>query len=345
MPLARELRSSPATRTAVLMGKNVSYVKGARLLQCLKERSMTEEASLEFARALLKEGLVVKAEQLDAKKKTLRMSQDQEFDEKAFLVWKFEGSTRMRNLLLGVIVASFFGLVLFPVWPQSAKVGVWYLSMTLLLVLTGFILLRVLLFFALYGMGIDFWILPNFFADDLGFFESFRPVYTVSFGVEEIKKSWPYRVAVVACLAAAAYWVLTQPTEFDEFVASQRAFVDELYEGTLLSDKSQKEKEKIDKLVPTAESVEQELEELERLSKDEERVLEKNIQDMVDKDEQAEEEQVTKDQRPKSNNGNGKRGGRRRQHEAVEAAEEAAAAKKPIGVTNDDDDEEEVADL
>ena len=57
---------------------------------------------------------------------------------------------------------------------------------------------------------------------------------------------------------------MTQPTEFDVFVAQQRAFVDELYDGTLLSDRSQKEKENVDKLkTPDAATLERELHEIE----------------------------------------------------------------------------------
>lgn len=281
LPLARELRSSSSTRTAVMQGKNVSYIKGNKLAAFLQqEKKFSPEQTAQFASALIKTKLVVKADMLDPKKKTLRPSASAasvEFDEKCFYVWSFEGSTGMRNLLLVVIVLAFFGLVLFPVWPQQAKVGVWYVSMTLLLVLFGFIVLRLVLFLVLFAVGVDFWVLPNFFADDLGVVESFRPAYTFACSVENIKQTFVYRLAVVGLLCSAAVWVYTQPTEFDEFMAQQRQFVDELYEGTLLSDKSQRDKDQIDRLtggahaaIPAAEQVQKELDELEQLEQQQE---------------------------------------------------------------------------
>jgi translocation protein SEC62 len=169
-------------------------------------------------------------------------------------------------VLLAVIVVAFMGLVLFPVWPQFAKVGVWYVSMTLILILFGFITLRLVLFMFLYGMGVDFWILPNFFADDLGVYESFRPAYSYSGpSLANMRETWPYRLVVVAALATFVGWVVTQPTEFDVFLAQNRKFVDELYEGTLLADKSQKDKEALDKLVvPDTATLERELAEMEK---------------------------------------------------------------------------------
>lgn len=74
-------------------------------------------------------------------------------------------------------------------------------------------------------LGIDFWILPNFFADDLGFWDSFKPRYSFHFSLEELKRSYLYRLTVLFVLLAFGYWVYTQPTEFDSFVANQRAFV------------------------------------------------------------------------------------------------------------------------
>lgn len=287
LQIARDLRSSYSTKTAIMNGNNVTYIKGKKVTLYLSEKhSMSQAQATDFGNALLREGLVMKAEVYDNKKQILRPTAQapKEFDEKAFLVWTFEGSTGMRNLLLIAIVMAFFGLVLFPVWPQSAKVGVWYVSMTLLLVLLGFICIRLVLFLVLYAVGMDFWILPNFFADDLSIVESFRPLYSFSFSMEDVSRTWPYRVAVILAIASSVFWFMTQPTEFDEFVASQRAFVDELYEGTLLSDKSQKEKEQIDKVVPDLESLEAELEELERVS-EEEAQLDQKLDEIMKKEE------------------------------------------------------------
>lgn len=268
MLMAKELRSSSGTKTAILQGRNVSYIKGNKLVSYLTEKGLSNADATGIGKALLREGFTLKADLLDPKRRTLRPSNNnpKTFDDQSFYVWNFEGSTGMRNLLLAAIVLAFFGLVLFPVWPQNAKVGVWYVSMTLLLVLLGFIFTRLILFIWLYAFGIDFWILPNFFADDAGFWDSFKPLYSFHFSLQTLRETVLYRLAALAILISIGVWVYTQPTEFDEFVASQRAFVDELYEGTLLSDKSQKDKEQIDKVVPDMATVQKELDELERMS-------------------------------------------------------------------------------
>jgi len=280
LSLAKELRSSAATKTAVFEGRNVSYIKGSKLTSFMEAKGMTSEDAKTVGNALLREDLVVKAELHDRQKKTLRSarSNPKSFEPDAFLVWKFEGSTGMRNFLLMAIVVAFFGLVLFPVWPQGAKVGVWYVSMTLLLVLLGFIFSRIIVFCLFYAIGIDFWILPNFFADDAGFWDSFKPMYSFDASVQNIRETWPYRLTAFLGLLFVTYWVVTQPTEFDEFVASQRAFVDELYEGTLLADKSQKDKEQIDKVVPDLATVQKELDELEKQYQEQQQQKEANVE-------------------------------------------------------------------
>ena len=255
--------------------RNVNYVKGHRFVEYLGKKGISEEEALAIGTAMLKEGLVIKAEQVDYKKKMIRevhgMPMAKYFDKEGFYVWQFEGSQAMRNFVLAVVVIAFVGLVLFPVWPQFAKVGVWYVSMTLLLLLFGFIVVRLVLFLALYSVGIDFWVLPNFFADDLGIMDSFRPLYSYQGpSLKNIRETWPYRLIVVLALLGMAAWVFTQPTEFDVFLAQNRKFVDELYEGTLLADKSHKDKEQSDKLVvPDAATLERELAELEKLEAEE----------------------------------------------------------------------------
>lgn len=111
--------------------------------------------------------------------------------------------------------------------------------------------------------------------------ESFKPF--ISFEpCEDFKETLIYRVAVVGVVAAFAYWVYTQPTELDEILVIQRKFVQDLYEGNLLSDESEKSKEDIDKIIPNLEELQRELE-----NEDE---VEKNMEKMMEEDEQASDE-------------------------------------------------------
>ena len=82
------------------------------------------------------------------------------------------------------------------------------------------------------------------------------------------------------------WWAITQPSEFDGFVAAQGDFIKDLYAGTLLSDMSQRDKENIDK--PKMDSLEDLLKKLESDDPEEEdelteeERLEKMMEDMVE---------------------------------------------------------------
>ncbi len=259
-PIARELRSSGATRPAVLMGKNVSYIKGKRMMHYLRvDKSMTEEQAEEVGKSLLRDGLVYRADKDDAKTRTLRPSESQDFDSSGFYVWRFDGSTTKKKMLLGAIVMGLLVAVTMPIWPERIRICVWYASVTAFSTMLGVCLARFVLFFVLYAVGVDFWILPNLLVDESQLHTVFRPLFSVSFSGTT---SWPYRAAAATCVLATALWIAAQPTEFDEFVASNRAFMNDLYDGSLLAETSQKKKDMID-AVFSAESLERELYEIE----------------------------------------------------------------------------------
>lgn len=52
----------------------------------------------------------------------------------------------------------------------------WYLSVTLLVIMVTFLTIRCLLFFFAWIAGYEFWILPRLFDETLAFAESFTPV-------------------------------------------------------------------------------------------------------------------------------------------------------------------------
>lgn len=106
-------------------------------------------------------------------------------------------------------------------------------------------------------LGWELWFLPNLFDESLGFVDSFKPVISC----ENTKPGQlPYRIGVGVAFFSFCYWAVTQPSEFDGFVAAQGDFLKDLYAGTLLSDVSQEEKENIDK--PKMQSLEDLLKDL-----------------------------------------------------------------------------------
>lgn len=83
-------------------------------------------------------------------------------------------------VVLGAIV-----ICLFPLWPPQLRTGVYYLSMTaagFLVFLLVLVILRFILFCCVWiasGGKHHFWFLPNL-TEDVGFFDSFKPLYKVS---------------------------------------------------------------------------------------------------------------------------------------------------------------------
>jgi translocation protein SEC62 len=75
-------------------------------------------------------------------------------------------------LVLGIIAACCF-----PIWPISAKLGVWYCSVILLCLIMGVTVVRYVVFTLFFIVGYDFWILPNMYDDRAGFWETFSPLY------------------------------------------------------------------------------------------------------------------------------------------------------------------------
>jgi len=106
-------------------------------------------------------------------------------------------------------------------------------------------------------VGWEMWFLPNLFDESLGFVDSFKPVISC----ESTKPGQlPYRLGVGLAFFSFCYWAVTQPSEFDGFVAAQGDFLKDLYAGTLISDVSQTDKENIDK--PKMQSLEDLLKDL-----------------------------------------------------------------------------------
>ena len=93
------------------------------------------------------------------------------------------------------------------------------------------------------------------------------------------------------------YWAVTQPSEFDGFVAAQGDFLKDLYAGTLLSDMSQEEKENIDKpkmqsLDDLLKDLDSEIEEHDELGDlDDEDNLDNMLDNLLDDEEDIDEEE------------------------------------------------------
>ncbi|KAK7208560.1 translocation protein Sec62-domain-containing protein [Myxozyma melibiosi] len=113
-------------------------------------------------------------------------------DDSIYYVWLWEKVPLTTYLYAGLIAAVIFAVVLFPLWPPILRLGVWYLSVGALGLLGLFFAMAI---FRLILFGITYfvvspglWIFPNLF-EDVGFFDSFKPLYAWNEEKKPKKKS------------------------------------------------------------------------------------------------------------------------------------------------------------
>lgn len=111
---------------------------------------------------------------------TVEIEQHQECREDLHFVWLYEGPQLKQKLYATGAIACVFIIVMFPLWPIKLRLGVWYLSMGMLVLIGLFFLMaifRLILFIiTMFAVPPGLWLYPNLF-EDVGFFDSFRPVW------------------------------------------------------------------------------------------------------------------------------------------------------------------------
>lgn len=180
----------------------------------------------------------------------------QEFLPDGYYLWLYNGPTTHRTVVSVLLVLFALAVCMFQLWPYWLKLGVWYLCVTILLAVVGTLALRLLVFFLGWMVGLDVWLLPRLFDEEAPVKESFTPVISVA----RSSGQWPYRLAGIALVAAFAYWVLSQPADFENFLRAQQTFVKDLYSGSLLTDQAQASAGAGEPGMPSLEELQQELE-------------------------------------------------------------------------------------
>ncbi|KAL5104424.1 Translocation protein SEC62 [Taenia crassiceps] len=100
-------------------------------------------------------------------------------------VWIYEAPPNLITWLLGLaLIAGVIACCAFPMWPWQARQGAYYVTLVALTLLGALLFLATLrallcVLILLLSLGrMRLWLFPNLFAD-CGFFESFRPLYTL----------------------------------------------------------------------------------------------------------------------------------------------------------------------
>lgn len=188
-------KSGIKTRVGALNGKRVDYFKGSAAVKALlspayaKLKDVPKVTSKEEAEECLHNIIpfafflrVDRGASTGGKDspKVVEINQQQLFKSELHYVWLFEGS-QLGLKLAGVgMVAVMLAGVMFPLWPTSMRLGVWYLSVAALGLIGLFFAIAILrLIFWLITIVVakpGIWIFPNLF-EDVGFVDSFIPLW------------------------------------------------------------------------------------------------------------------------------------------------------------------------
>ncbi|KAL6453661.1 SEC62 Translocation protein SEC62 [Candida maltosa Xu316] len=113
-------------------------------------------------------------------KPTLKRADKAVIDSNSYYGWLYQKPNPFILLYSVLAIAGVFTVILFPLWPNFMKRGVWYLSMGALGLIGLFFLtaiVRLIIYIiSLVAFPKPFWLFPNLF-EDCGVIESFQPVY------------------------------------------------------------------------------------------------------------------------------------------------------------------------
>ncbi|KAJ1879054.1 Translocation protein S62 [Coemansia sp. RSA 1722] len=180
-------KSGLRAREGVLNGRRIQFFKGKSAVNALVKaetgdgaKISSREEAVEWVQDLLDFQLIVRCDKVGEGSQQLRINPMQSFDEEAYFAWLYEGSQLMTYLGgIGVVAVVLAG-VMFPLWPSSLRKGTWYLSMLalgLLGLLFAIAIVRLIVYVISLGVAPrGLWIFPNLF-EDVGFVESFIPLY------------------------------------------------------------------------------------------------------------------------------------------------------------------------
>ncbi|KAF8909222.1 translocation protein [Mucidula mucida] len=182
------LRSGSAgmkVRVGALNGKRVDYFKGKSAVKALlspayqKKKGMpavTNEAeAMTVLHAVHTFAFYIRVQRFgpsgssSSSPKTLQIMPEQKWAQDEYYAWFYDGSQWTTYAGGVLMVAIMLGGVMFPLWPPVMRLGVWYLSIGML----GLIAL----FFVIAILRLVFYIITVLLFADVGFVESFIPLW------------------------------------------------------------------------------------------------------------------------------------------------------------------------
>mmetsp|Transcript_631 Transcript_631/g.1136 ORF Transcript_631/g.1136 Transcript_631/m.1136 type:complete len:282 (-) Transcript_631:1523-2368(-) len=231
LKLAKAIRGQGLKEKSLRFGsKKVACFRGKDFKRLLKKSPpkgvtvATDQDAFKIGDMLIEKHLIKRVQGLFKTPKPKRWpdaispSPNVTMQDDGFYIWdakvqsKFFTNTLTTMLVLGVILACCF-----PIWPIQMKLGVWYLSVVLLVILLGISAVRLVLFIVLFIFGHDFWIFPNMYDDSAGLVGGFTPVYYYA----RREDGWFWfvvRLIVGFSVLYFPYLFYTQPTLIDDIL-------------------------------------------------------------------------------------------------------------------------------
>lgn len=110
-------------------------------------------------------------------------------------IWNHEPVGKSSYAIGLAVVIGAVAFSLRPLWPESSNVLMWYFTLILLALIIALVALYIVRYF-LYGLVtiatgglVELWIVPNLTNDKLGFFDSFKPLYSLKKKQKKKKKA------------------------------------------------------------------------------------------------------------------------------------------------------------
>uniref|UniRef100_A0A1X7VNR9 Translocation protein SEC62 n=1 Tax=Amphimedon queenslandica TaxID=400682 RepID=A0A1X7VNR9_AMPQE len=109
-------------------------------------------------------------------------------------IWRYEVPQRYTWVIGLILLLGVIGFTLQPLWPDSSKLGMWFLSV-IMMILLGILLALYIVRWFLYALVLTFtsgkvvfWLLPNLDDDKMGVIDSFKPFYSVKYKKKKKKQ-------------------------------------------------------------------------------------------------------------------------------------------------------------
>jgi len=191
----RGSKSGLKNKTGVLSGSRREYFKGKSAIKALQSDAYaklknvppidpTDDSARKLLHTMIQYTFFLGVDRgnpsgtSSSSPRHIQIMQQQAFDPDAYYVWFYDGPQWKTYLGGALLVTVILAGVMFPLWPVTLRIGVWYLSMAgfgvigLFIALSIFRLIFYIITVVVASPGI--WIFPKLFAD-VGFIDSFIP--------------------------------------------------------------------------------------------------------------------------------------------------------------------------